>query len=155
MTTGAASRPVDTLEIRHEQQIRAPREAVFETLLDHLGPGSEMPDGTPFPMKIEPWPGGRWYRDLGANTGHFWAHVQVIKPPVLLELQGPFFMSYPAINFVQYRLTEQAGGTLLTMTYQAMGMITLEHRQDTQQGWHDELKKLGEKAERRAGNRVK
>ena len=46
-------------------------------------------------MKIEPWPGGRWYRDLGNNTGHFWGHVQAIKPPALLEICGPLFMSLP------------------------------------------------------------
>ena len=40
-------------------------------------------------MKIEPWPGGRWYRDLGNNAGHLWGHVQVIKPPTLLEICGP------------------------------------------------------------------
>ena len=49
-----------------------------------------------FPMVIEPWPGGRWYRDLGNNAGHLWGHVQVIKPPTLLELCGPMFMSFPA-----------------------------------------------------------
>jgi hypothetical protein len=69
------------------------------------------------PMKIELWPGGRWYRDLGNNTGHLWAHVQVIKPPKLLELCGPMFMSYPATNHVQYRLVEEAGKTRLTLTH--------------------------------------
>jgi hypothetical protein len=153
MATNEPSRTVDTFEIRQQQQIRAPREVVFATLLDQLGPGSEMPDGTPFPMKIEPWPGGRWFRDLGNNSGHFWAHVQVIKPPGLLELRGPFFMSYPAINFVQYRLTEQDSGTLLAMTHQAMGMIPAEHRQEMQKDWEDMLTMIGAKAERRAGEK--
>ena len=27
----------------------------------------------PIPMILEAWPGGRWYRDLGDNNGHFWA----------------------------------------------------------------------------------
>ncbi len=47
------------------------------------------------PMKIEPWPGGRWYRDLGDNNGHFWGHVQAIKRPTLLEITGPLLASYP------------------------------------------------------------
>jgi hypothetical protein len=34
---------------------------------------------------------------------------------------------------------------------QAMGMIPAEHRQDMQQGWEDGLKKIGAKAEHRAG----
>ena len=46
------------------------------------------------PMKLEAWPGGRWYRDLGDGNGHFWGHVQAIKRPTLLEISGPLFMSY-------------------------------------------------------------
>ena len=74
-------------------------------------------------MKLEPWPGGRWFRDLGNNTGHLWGHVQVIKPPKVLELVGPTMMSYPVASHIQYRLTEQAGGTLLKFTHQAFGLI--------------------------------
>src|SRR5262245_8617002 len=102
---------VETLEIRKSIDIAAPMEIVFEAALDELGPGSELPVGSPFPMKIERWPGGRWYRDLGNNSGHLWGHVQVIKPPALLEIWGPMMMSYPAINHVQYRLKSEGGGT--------------------------------------------
>ena len=80
-------------------------------------------DGKPFPMKIEPWPGGRWYRDLGNNSGHFWGHVQVIKPPTLLEITGPMPMSYPAINHLQYRLKAEGKRTRLTLHHRAMGLI--------------------------------
>ncbi len=31
------------------------------------------------PMKLEAWPGGRWFRDLGDGNGHLWGHVQAIK----------------------------------------------------------------------------
>ena len=65
------------------------------------------------PMKIEPWPGGRWYRDLGDGNGHFWGNVQAIKRPTLLEITGPLFMSYPVVSNVQYRLSEVDGGTLI------------------------------------------
>ena len=51
--------------------------------LEEIGPAGKLPDGKPFPMVIEPWPGGRWYRDLGDNAGHLWGPVQVIKPPAL------------------------------------------------------------------------
>ena len=47
------------------------------------------------PMNIEPWPGGRWFRDLGNNNGHFWGNVQAIKRPTLLEITGPLFASLP------------------------------------------------------------
>jgi len=38
--------------------------------------------------------------------------VQVIKPPVLLELSGPLFMSYPAINHIELRLEQIAGAPM-------------------------------------------
>jgi hypothetical protein len=88
-----------------------------------MGPDNQNPDGTPMPMKIEPWPGGRWYRDLGNNAGHFWGHVQAIKPPTLLEICGPLFLSLPAMMNVQYRLTEENGLTRMRFVHRAMGVI--------------------------------
>jgi uncharacterized protein YndB with AHSA1/START domain len=41
------------------------------------------------PMVLEARPGGRWFRDLGGNDGHFWGLVQAIKRPTLLEITGP------------------------------------------------------------------
>jgi hypothetical protein len=146
-----AEEPVSTLTIRKEIQIAAPIEVAFAAILEELGPGSQMPDGTPFPMKLEPWPGGRLFRDLGNNTGHFWAHVQVIKPPALLELSGPMFMSYPAINFVQYRLAAEGSGTRLKLVHRAMGQILAEHREGVQEGWEHGLKMIRDRAQRQAG----
>src|SRR6266481_10184093 len=105
MATGVIEQDIRTINIVKEIEIAAPLEIAFEAMLEEIGPSGEMPGGKPFPMVIEPWPGGRWYRDLGKNSGHLWGHVQVIKPPTLLELSGPMFMSFPALNHVQYRLT--------------------------------------------------
>lgn len=54
-----------SVEVVRSIEINAPLEVAFEELLEQLGPSNEAPDGTPLPMKIEPWPGGRWFRDLG------------------------------------------------------------------------------------------
>jgi hypothetical protein len=150
MITHSVESAIQSLEITRSEEIAAPIELVFESVLEQIGPGSEMPDGTPFPMKLEPWPGGRWYRDLGNNTGHLWAHVQVIKPPALLELCGPLFMSYPAVSHVQYRLKKATDKTTLQLTHKAMGLITPEHMEGVQMGWDYEFKKIREAAERRA-----
>lgn len=136
------------IDIERTIEIAAPTSVVFDSILAQLGPASEMPDGTPFPMKIEPWPGGRWFRDLGNDAGHFWGHVQVIKPPTLLEIRGPLFMSYPAINFLQYRLTAEGASTRLKLTHQAIGLIPADHRENVIEGWDHELKKIRESAER-------
>lgn len=149
MITSPTEEAISSLLINKTIDIAASTENVFATLLEQLGPASEMPDGTSFPMKLEPWPGGRWYRDLGNNTGHLWAHVQVIKPPTLLELYGPMFMSYPAISHVQYRITAEGAGSRLRLVHRCMGQITQEHREGVNEGWDYELKKIREAAERR------
>ena len=133
---------VVTLHIRKEIEIAASIEITFEAVLAELGPEGQMPDGKPFPFKIEPWPGGRWYRDLGNNSGHLWGHVQVIKPPTLLEITGPMPMSYPAINHVQYRLKAEGGVTLLTFHHRAMGLILPDHRDGMPKGWQHKLERV-------------
>ena len=141
---------VEVLAIRKEIEIAAPIELTFEAVLDELGAEGQMPGGKPFPMKIEPWPGGRWYRDLGNNSGHLWGHVQVIKPPTLLELCGPMPMSYPAINHVQYRLKAEGARTRLTVHHRAMGLILPEHRDGMPAGWEHYLQRMRATAERKA-----
>jgi uncharacterized protein YndB with AHSA1/START domain len=137
-----------TLSITQEIHVRAPLEDTFTALLETLGPHNERGDGTPMPMVIEPWPGGRWYRDLGNENGHFWAAVQAIKRPTLLEFSGPLFMSYPAVSNVQYRLSEEAGGTLITFHHMALGLIEDQHREGVGKGWahmNDNVRKAAEK----------
>jgi uncharacterized protein YndB with AHSA1/START domain len=150
MKTDAPAKPTfDTLEIRQETTVSAPIHITFEALLDELGPEGQMPGGKPFPMKIEAWPGGRWYRDLGNNSGHLWGHVQVIKPPNLLEICGPLMMSYPAVNHLQYRLTEEGGVTRIAFLHTAAGLILPEHREGMQEGWEHWVNRIRELAERR------
>ena len=45
------------LHIHLEIEIEAPLDAVFESVLEQLGPGFGAE--TPLPMKLEAWPGGR------------------------------------------------------------------------------------------------
>ena len=93
------------LNITQEIQVHANLETTFAALLEQIGSANDTPDGRAMPMKLEPWPGGRWFRDLGESNGHFWGSVQAIKRPMLLEITGPLFMSYPVVSNVQYRLT--------------------------------------------------
>ena len=87
------------------------------------------------PMVLEQWPGGRWFRDLGHQQGHLWGFVQVIKPPTLIEIQGPLFMSYPVVGHVQFRLAQIAGGAELSLRHRALGVLEEEHRQGVVSGW--------------------
>jgi len=139
-----------TLNITQEIFVDAPLDITFEALLDQLGPGNDTPDGTPMPLTLEAWPGGRWFRDLGNNNGHFWAHVQAIKRPTLLEFAGPLFMSYPVSSNVQYRLSEENGGTLIKFHHKAFGLIEDDHRQRVSGGWGHISERVRAKAEAKA-----
>jgi uncharacterized protein YndB with AHSA1/START domain len=124
-----------TLSIQQEIEVNATLEVTFEALLEQLGPGNETHDGTSLSMKIEPWPGGRWYRDLGGDNGHFWGHVQAIKRPTLLEITGPLFASCPFVSNAQYRLTQVGGGTRITFRHTALGFIEDHYRTGAEKGW--------------------
>lgn len=153
MPTETSEQVVQTLEVTKEEEIQASIDVVFEAILEEMGPYCETPEGSPLPLKLEPWPGGRWYRDLGNNTGHLWAHVQSIKPPTLLELYGPLFMSYPCVSHVQYRLAEEGGITRVSFVHRAMGLIAPEHRADGRlsQGWINLLTRVRERAQNKRG----
>jgi Activator of Hsp90 ATPase homolog 1-like protein len=136
-----------TLTITQEIIVRSSLDTTFASLLEQMAGSNETPDGKPLPMKLEPWPGGRWYRDLGGNNGHFWGHVQAIKRPALLEITGPLFMSYPVVSNLQYRLTEVDGGTLITLRHSALGFIPDDYREGLAQGWTPLLERVRRRAE--------
>jgi len=136
-----------TLNVTLETKVHAPIETTFESLLTQVGRLNQTVDGKPMPMVLEPWPGGRWYRDLGGNNGHFWGQVQAIKRPTLLEICGPLFMSYPVISNVQYRLTEVEGGTLIAFRHTALGFIQDDVRQGLAAGWTPLLERVRKAAE--------
>ena len=149
-TTSATADGVQTLRIHKDLFIAATPDIVWDAILDEIGSELHQPDGKTAAMKLEAWPGGRWLRNATETAGHFWGHVQVIKPPTLLELCGPMFMSYPAINHVQYRLTAERDGTRLVLTHRGVGTFDPEHLKGVDMGWgaiHENIKKG---AERRA-----
>jgi uncharacterized protein YndB with AHSA1/START domain len=136
-----------TVSITQEIHVRAPIDVTFASLLDQIGPKNQTHDGKPLPMKIEAWPGGRWYRDLGDNNGHLWAHVQAIKQPTLLEFCGPLFASFPFVSNVQYRLSEVEGGTLIAFRHTALGFIQEDQKEGMNLGWnsmHERVRKHAE-----------
>jgi len=137
-----------SLKVNQEIRVRSSLEKTFAALLEEMGPSSQLPDGTPMPMKIEPWPGGRWFRDLGGNNGHYWGTVQAIKTPTLLEISGPLFMSYPVVNNVQYRLSQEGNETVIRFCHAGFGLISEDHRQGVTTGWnsiHERVRKRAEK----------
>ena len=147
-TSTAAGLEKLTLNLTKEIQVKASIENTFEAMLEQLGPENETPQ-TKMPMKIEAWPGGRWFRDLGGNNGHYWATVQSIKRPELLELCGPLFMSFPVVNNMQYRLKKVEDGTLISFRHTAFGFIPDEVREGITHGWANMWDRIKLAAERK------
>ena len=124
-----------TLDTTQTVDIKADIGDVFRSVLHRLGEGNTNPQGESLQMTLEQWPGGRWFRDRGNGVGHLWGHVQTIKAPVLLELSGPLFMSYPAVNHVEVKLEQRPGGTRVAFRHRALGFIDPEHRKGVSTGW--------------------
>ena len=136
-----------TLSITEEIHVNATPEATFEALVEELGRGMTGAENQPMPLTIEAWPGGRWYRDLGDGNGHFWAHVQAIKRPTLLEVYGPLMMSFAVASNVQYCLSQEQGGTLIKFHHYAVGAIPTDFRTAMEGGWYTILERAKQRAE--------
>jgi len=149
MTAIAPAIENQSLNITEEIHVRSSLAATFAALLEEMGPSNEGANNAPMPMILEPWPGGRWFRDLGDNNGHLWGHVQAIKQPTLLEITGPLMMSFAVASNLQYRLKEIDGGTLITLRHTALGLFPDGYREALSQGWpnlFDRVRRRVEKA---------
>ena len=149
MTATAPALENLSLDITEEIRVRSSLTATFAALLEEMGPSNEGHNGTPMPMTLEPWPGGRWFRELGDNNGHLWGHVQAIKRPTLLEITGPMMMSFAVASNLQYRLKEIDGGTSITLHHTALGLFPDGYRDALSQGWpllFERLRRRVEKA---------
>ena len=136
-----------TLTVTLETHVNAGIDATFAAVLDQVGPLNQNLDGQSLKMKLEAWPGGRWYRDFGDGNGRYWATVQAIKRPTLLEMCGPLFASYPLVSNVQYRLSEEKGGTLIKFRHTAFGFMEEQHREGVTKGWTSMLDRIRAQAE--------
>jgi len=131
-----------TIDVNQHIEVHAAIGDVYRSTLHRFGDGFTNPKGESMQAILEAWPGGRWFRDRGNGIGHLWGHVQVIKPPVLLELSGPMFMSYPALNHIEIKLEEIAGGTQVALRHRAIGFLDPAHREGVSSGWQHILNSI-------------
>jgi hypothetical protein len=135
MSTTASALEIQTFTITEEINVRASLEQTFDSLVAQMGRLNEAPDGTPLPMVLEPYPGGRWYRELGGDNGHLWGFVQSIKRHTLLEIWGPLFMSTGATSNLMYRLSATPDGTLINFRHTVVGPFPDDNRPRMASGW--------------------
>lgn len=136
-----------TLDISQRTEISASIGDVYQALIHRLTDQNSTADNKAMPMVLEQWPGGRWFRDLGDGQGHLWGFVQVIKPPTLIEIHGPMFMSYAVAGHLQLRLTEISGGVELALRHRVLGEVQESHRAGVTAGWEGFVKNVKELAQ--------
>ena len=132
---------LNTLDMRLETQLSATPERVFEALTEQIG----LWWGAPYlrdktsatDVLLEARPGGRLLEVWGENEGAVWGEVTRIKAPEVLELTGRMGMTGPVYAVVAFTLTPAKGGTLLTLTHQAVGDVDAETETGYQAGWAD------------------
>ena len=59
-----------TLDVQQSVVVNGNIDEVFKGLLFRLGEGNTRPDGESLQLNIEPFAGGRWYRDRGEGVQH-------------------------------------------------------------------------------------
>lgn len=128
-----------TLDVEQSIEINADIGDVYKRTLYRFGEGNTGPDGNSLNLILEEWAGGRWFRDRGQGIQHLWGHVQVLRPPTLIEISGPLFMSYPALNHLEIKFDQIPGGTRMNFRHRAIGMIAPEHREGVREGWGEML----------------
>ena len=138
----------DLIQIEQELEIKATPEKVFEGLIKHLCDMEGEPGKPRVTLKLERKPGGRWYRDLGSDSGHLWGFVQSIKPPTLLEIFGPLMLSYPVACHLIVRLSAVDGTTRLVFKNEVFGPVPDEFRDGMGEGWGQMLDAIKRDVER-------
>lgn len=125
-----------------EITINASPAAVQKAVVDDIGQWFVSPENNQnMQMRIEPFVGGRVFRDLGQGQGHLWAHISVLKPG-LIEMTGPFASPVPAYSLIRFRFTESGPNqTKLAFTHQAVGAVIEDMLEGAPEGWKMILEK--------------
>jgi len=123
------------IDVALDVLINAPRERVFDAIVQDIDEWFRPGDMPGMNLILEAHPGGRLYRDMGDDSGHWWGTVQVIKPPELLEIAGPLFMSAPVASHISFRLEDDVDRTKLLFNHRAIGLIPDGALQNAYTNW--------------------
>ena len=139
---------LQAFEIIKEEEIAAPIEIVFETILEQMGPLNSTPKSQ-----------CRWCWRRGREDGGIatWATTPATsgvrcrpsRRRHCWRSAGPLFMSTPAVSNLQYRLTEENGATRMRFVHRAMGWVG-EHERGVDDGWSQMIGRIRTAAAERA-----
>ncbi len=138
-----------TIRVESEIRIAAPRERVFEAITreTHAWFWPGKPDTPNPPSKLEPWIGGRFWRDesatKGEGAGELYATVATIRPPEMLRMVGDFASERAYAGAITIRLEENtASATRVFVTHTCSGDVPDDKVREFDDGWREELDNL-------------
>jgi DNA-binding transcriptional ArsR family regulator len=145
---GVSTDGVRTIRVESEVVIHAARERVFEAILRETShwfwPGEA--DRPHPPSVIEPWVGGRFWRDesaeYGEGAGDLYATIATIRAPEMVRMVGDFASQHAYAGTVTIQLRETTGGTRVGVTHVCSGDVPEEKVREFDEGWRDELGNL-------------
>lgn len=148
MTATQTASSTRTTTVQGEIEIDAPRERVFEAILREteswFWPGRDG-DRNP-PSKIEPWVGGRFWRDesaqRGDGAGELYATLATVRPPEMVRMVGDFASEHAYCGTITIRLDESGVGTRVRVTHACSGDVPEDKVREFDDGWRDELGNL-------------
>jgi uncharacterized protein YndB with AHSA1/START domain/DNA-binding transcriptional ArsR family regulator len=126
------------IDLQQDLALSAQTADVFRALTEQIacwwGPPYVNAEATD--LKLETKLGGAFYEVWTKDAGAILAIVTAIVPDKQLELTGRFHMG-AAQGVLTFRLSEQADGTLLQFSYQAIGYVPEEEIAVYAGGWTD------------------
>ena len=124
-----------SFHIEQEIELPAPRERVFEALLDVNGWWCHRFADVQSTLTLEAIPGGRFFEQGTVHRALFGV-VTYIKAPEVLRLEGPLGMNrLPVTSVYEYALEAKGGTTLLKLSHRCLGLLDPKWKESHEAGW--------------------
>lgn len=150
-----ADTPAVAREVMLEVQIDAPRERVWEALVEETDAWWHRDFRTgpeDFVFRIQARLGGWAYEDWGDGDGQIWGVVQGVRAGEMLQVAGDTDAEWggPHRGLLTWRLSDDGGGTRLRFRHALHGRVSAETASSLGDGWRlllaDGLKPFAEGA---------
>ncbi len=140
-----------SFHIEQEVFLGVPPRKAWDALLDVQGWWVHHFNDSRPTMNLEPVPGGR-FMETGKDCDVLWGTVMHVKKPELIRIWGPLGMArLPVHSVYDFALAPAKGGTMLTLTHRASGLLDPSWHKAHEKGWQEmwpKLKALAERGER-------
>ncbi|MBL8857633.1 MAG: SRPBCC domain-containing protein [Planctomycetes bacterium] len=133
-------RNVVTTVIGLSYEIQAPRAAVWRAITEQTAewwPEAMLVGGPGTKLTFEARLGGRLFEQWGQGSGLIWYEVIAIDPQSTIDLTGHVTQRFggPAVSQLHIALTDEAGGTRVSLTDAVIGVDRSASNRQVTEGW--------------------